>query len=163
MAIFREIRGIKPRAENDFSVIESSMISGIVDSIVGVFNVVGLIIGVFAILVGTFSIANIMFVSVKERTGIIGIQKALGAKNYFILFQFLFESVALCLIGGVFGLVFVRSIIAVLNVAMDFDFILPLSRIWMGVGISIVVGLTSGIIPALRAARLNPVDAMRAN
>jgi putative ABC transport system permease protein len=160
-SLFREIRGISPRRSNDFSIIESSMISGIVDSIIGVFNVAGMIIGVFAILVGAFSIANIMFVSVKERTNIIGIQKSLGAKNYFILFQFLFESIALCLIGGAFGLLLVKLLTAILSGAMDFEFILPVSRIFMGLGIAVGVGVVSGIIPALNAAKLSPVDAMR--
>jgi putative ABC transport system permease protein len=160
--VFREVRGLKPKSSNDFSLIESSMISGIVDNIIGVFNVVGMIIGIFAILVGAFSIANIMFVSVKERTNLIGIQKAIGAKNYFILLQFLFESIALCLFGGIMGLLAVRGVIGVLNLALDFEFILPWLRIFMGLGIAVVVGVISGIAPALSAARLNPVEAMRA-
>lgn len=161
MSLFREIRGITPRQKNDFSIIESSMISGIVDSIIGVFNIAGMIIGIFAILVGAFSIANIMFVSVKERTNIIGIQKSLGAKNYFILFQFLFESIALCLIGGTFGLILVKLLTWGLSAAIDFNFILPFSRILMGLGIATAVGVISGFIPALNAAKLSPVDAMR--
>ena len=120
-----------------------------------------MVIGIFAILVGAFSIANIMFVSVSERTHIIGIQKALGAKNYFILTQFLFESVALCLIGGAIGLLFVWGIISILKMVVDFNFILPLSRIIGGLSISVIVGLVAGIIPAMKAANLNPVDAMR--
>jgi putative ABC transport system permease protein len=161
IANFREVRGIKPSGDNDFSIIESSMINEIVDSIISVFNIVGLVIGIFAILVGAFSIANIMFVSVSERTNIIGIQKALGAKNYFILTQFLFESVALCLIGGAIGLLFVWGVIAFLRSVVDFNFILPLSRIIAGLSISVIVGLFAGIIPAMKAANLNPVDAMR--
>lgn len=162
VSIFREIRSIKPGKKNDFSIIQSTMIADLVDSIVGVFNKVGIIIGIFAILVGAFSIANIMFVSVSERTNIIGIQKALGAKNHFILGQFLFESVALCLIGGLFGLLFVGLLVMALDSFVDqFHFILPFSRILMGLGISVVVGLVAGIIPALKAANMNPVDAMR--
>ncbi len=161
IATFREIRSIKPGRDRDFSIIESKMISGMVDSIVGVFNIAGMIIGIFAILVGAFSIANIMFVSVRERTNIIGIQKSLGAKNYFILFQFLFESIALCLIGGAFGLLLVFLLAQVLTAAFEFDFILPLSRIVMGISISVIVGVISGFVPAWRASRLNPVDAIR--
>lgn len=160
--VFREVRKLKPRAADDFSLIESSMLTGFVDNIVGVFNVVGMIIGIFAIIVGAFSIANIMFVSVKERTNIIGIQKALGARRSFILLQFLCESIALCLIGGAFGLLAVRGVIGLLNLAMDFEFILPLFRIFLGLGIAVAVGVVSGIAPAMGAARLNPVDAMRA-
>lgn len=162
IATFREIRGIKPKAKNDFSVIESSMLSGFVDSLVGIFNVVGIIIGIFAILVGAFSIANIMFVSVKERTNLIGIQKAIGAKNYFILLQFLFESIALCLMGGAMGLMAVWAVVLVLNSLVEFTFILPFTRILSGIGIAAVVGVISGIAPALSASRLSPVDAMRA-
>ena len=161
IATFREVRGIAPREANDFSIIESKMISGMVDSIVGVFNLAGIVIGIFAILVGAFSIANIMFVSVRERTNIIGIQKSLGAKNYFILFQFLFESVALCIIGGSIGLLLVWILASIMTSAMDFEFILPFSRVIMGLTISVVVGVVSGIIPAWRASRLNPVDAIR--
>ncbi|MEZ4799730.1 MAG: ABC transporter permease [Flavobacteriales bacterium] len=161
IATFRAVRGVKPGASNDFSIIESKMISNIVDGIVGVFNLAGVVIGIFAILVGAFSIANIMFVSVRERTNIIGIQKSLGAKNYFILFQFLFESIALCLIGGLIGLLLVFLLAQLLTAAVDFNFILPFSRILMGISISVVVGVISGFIPAWRASRLNPVDAIR--
>lgn len=161
IAVFREVRGVKPSGDNDFSIIESSMISSIVDSIVSVFNIAGMVIGIFAILVGAFSIANIMFVSVRERTNIIGIQKSLGAKNYFVLMQFLFESIALCVIGGVVGLFFVWLTNKGLSAAFELTFILPLNRIVMGIGISVAVGLVAGIVPALGAARMNPVDAMR--
>jgi putative ABC transport system permease protein len=163
MSVFRGIRGIRPTEENDFSVIDSSMISEMVNSIVGVFNVAGMFIGIFAILVGAFSIANIMFVSVKERTNIIGIQKALGAKRYFILSQFLFESMLLCLAGGVLGLLLVYGVLSLLNGATDFHFFLPMSRIVLGITVSLVVGLVAGFIPALRAANLRPVDAIRSS
>jgi putative ABC transport system permease protein len=161
MSLFRAIRGIRPTEENDFSVIDSSMISDMVNSIVGVFNVAGMFIGVFAILVGAFSIANIMFVSVKERTNIIGIQKALGAKRYFILSQFLFESILLCLVGGIMGLLLVWGVLSLLNSVTEFHFFLPFSRIMLGITVSLVVGIVAGFIPALRAANLKPVDAIR--
>jgi putative ABC transport system permease protein len=161
IAAMREIRGVRLKDSNDFSIIEATMINTIVDSIIGVFNVIGLVIGIFAILVGAFSIANIMFVSVSERTNIIGIQKALGAKNYFILNQFLFESVVLCLVGGLAGLAFVAGLVALLNSFVDFNFILPIERIVLGISISVFVGVVAGIVPALKAARLNPVDAIR--
>jgi putative ABC transport system permease protein len=161
IAAMREIRGVKLKDSNDFSILESTMINTMVDSIIEVFNIIGLVIGVFAILVGAFSIANIMFVSVSERTNIIGIQKALGAKNYFILNQFLFESVALCMIGGLAGLAFVAGLVALLNQLVDFTFILPLSRVVLGLSISLAVGVVAGVIPALKASKLNPVDAIR--
>jgi putative ABC transport system permease protein len=158
---FREVRRIKPKADKDFSIIESSMINEIVDSIIGVFNVVGMVIGIFAILVGAFSIANIMFVSVAERTPLIGIQKSLGAKNYFILIQYLFESIALCIIGGAVGLLLVWGVVQGLGALVDFNFILPIQRVITGISISVVVGVVAGIIPAIKASRLNPVEAMR--
>ncbi|MFM7233369.1 MAG: ABC transporter permease, partial [Flavobacteriales bacterium] len=158
---FREVRRIKPKADKDFSIIESSMINEIVDSIIDVFNIVGMVIGIFSILVGAFSIANIMFVSVAERTPIIGIQKSLGAKNYFILIQYLFESISLCIIGGAVGLLFVWLATAGLGAVIDFSFILPMQRIVAGITISVAVGVVAGIIPAIKASRLNPVDAIR--
>lgn len=158
---FREVRRIKPREDKDFSIIESSMINEILDSIISVFNIVGMVIGIFAILVGAFSIANIMFVSVTERTPLIGIQKSLGAKNYFILIQYLFESISLCVIGGAVGLFMVWLVVLGLSAAIDFDFILPVERIIGGIVISVLVGVVAGVIPAIKASRLNPVDAMR--
>jgi putative ABC transport system permease protein len=158
---FREVRRIKPKADKDFSIIESSMINEIVDSIIDVFNVVGMVIGIFSILVGAFSIANIMFVSVAERTPIIGIQKSLGAKNFFILIQYLFESISLCIIGGAVGLLFVWLTTAGLGAIIDFSFILPMQRVIAGITISVAVGVIAGIIPAIKASRLNPVDAIR--
>lgn len=161
MANFRAVRGVKPGADSDFSIIESIMISGMVDSLISSMSMAGGMIGIFAILIGAFSIANIMFVSVRERTNIIGIQKALGAKNYMILAQFLFEAVALCIIGALIGLILVWISMLILTSAVDFDFMLPLSRIVFGIGISVIVGLVSGIFPAWLAFRLNPVDAIR--
>ena len=158
---FRSIRGVKPGADNDFSIIEAKMISNVVDQIVGVFNSAGMFIGIFAILVGAFSIANIMFVSVKERTHLIGIEKALGARKSFILIQFLTEAITLCVVGGLFGLLLVYGAVIALNSAFELTFILPISRVIMGIGISVVVGMLSGIIPASRAANMDPVEAMR--
>lgn len=158
---FRSIRGVKPGAENDFSLIEAKMISNVVDQIVGVFNSAGMFIGIFAILVGAFSIANIMFVSVKERTSLIGIEKALGARKSFILIQFLTEAITLCVVGGLMGLMLVYLAVSGLNSAFEMTFILPLSRVFMGIGISVLVGVLSGIIPAYRAANMDPVEAMR--
>lgn len=123
---------------------------------------VGWVIGGFSILVGGFGIANIMFVSVKERTSLIGIQKSLGAKNKFILFQFLFEAVILAFIGGLIGLflVWVVSIIAS-SMTGDFKFVLSLGNMVLGSAVAVTIGLISGIVPAWSASRLDPVEAIR--
>lgn len=159
---FRSIRRLRPGDDNDFAVNESSMIASFIDSIFGTVNVVGWLIGIFSIIVGGFSIANIMFVSVKERTNIIGIQKALGAKNFFILLQFLFESVALCLFGGLGGLLLIVAGVGIANAILDsFSIGLYMSNFVIGILISVVIGILSGLIPAIFASSLNPVDAIR--
>jgi putative ABC transport system permease protein len=102
-----------------------------------------------------------MFVSVKERTPIIGIQKSLGAKNYFILLEFLFESVFLALIGGAVGLAFVFSGTLIISNAWDMDITLTAANIILGITVSFVIGLVSGLVPAWTASRLDPVEAIR--
>lgn len=158
--IMRSIRKLKPMQEDDFSLNTMSMITNAFDSLLVTLNLAGFIIGGFAILVGGFGIANIMFVSVRERTRIIGIQKAIGARNMFILFEFLFEAVALALMGGIVGLflIFVGSLIA--NSMMEFKIVLGLNNIAIGLSISAVIGIISGFAPAWRASRLNPVVAI---
>lgn len=123
----------------------------------------GGIIGIFSIIVGGFGIANIMFVSVKERTNIIGIQKSLGAKNSFILFQFLSEAIILCIIGGLIGLLVIYLGTLLINLLADMDITLSLYNVFLGLSISAVIGLISGIIPAYFASALNPVEAIRSN
>jgi putative ABC transport system permease protein len=112
-------------------------------------------------LVGGFGIANIMFVSVKERTSIIGLQKSLGAKNYFVLFQFLFESIFLSMIGGFAGLFLVWLL--TLAPFGSLQVVLSVKNIVLGLGVSSVIGLVAGIVPAAVASRLDPVIAIRAN
>jgi putative ABC transport system permease protein len=156
----RAIRKLRPGAEDDFALNKSTIASNQLDTMFGVVNVAGWVIGGFSILVGGFGIANIMFVSVKERTNIIGIQKSLGAKNYFILLQFLFEAVALCLLGGGLGILLVY-LITVIAGAMGFTMILFLNNILLGVGVSFAIGTISGFWPAYAASRLDPVEAIR--
>lgn len=158
----RIIRGLKAEKEDDFFINQLQGFADAIDDITGTMNVIGGIISLFSLLVGGFGIANIMFVSVKERTSLIGIQKSLGAKRRFILFQFLFEAMILSVIGGLIGiiLVFIASIIASMF-SGDFEFILSPLNVLIGTGISAFIGLISGIIPAISASKLDPVEAIR--
>ena len=158
--LLRSIRRLKPSAGNNFSVNQISMLSQGMQSIFSAINLGGWIIGGFSILVGGFGIANIMFVSVKERTRQIGIQKALGAKNSFILQQFLYESVILSLLGGIIGLLLVYAGLLVANHLLDMTITMTLNNILRGLGISAVIGILSGYTPARNASRLNPVEAI---
>ncbi len=161
--IMRSIRKLPPRADDNFAINETDIISKGFDELFAVIAMVGWIIGGFSLLVGGFGIANIMFVSVKERTNQIGIQKSLGAKNYFILFQFLFEAIFLSLMGGVVGLIIVYILTFIVSSMFNFDLILTMGNIMLGLIVSGLIGLISGFIPAWSASRLNPVDAIRSN
>ncbi|NRA92095.1 MAG: ABC transporter permease [Psychroserpens sp.] len=155
-------RGVKPDEINPFFINIISGLQDFIEGIIGFMNGVGWAISGFSLLVGGFGIANIMFVSVKERTNLIGIQKSLGAKNKFILFQFLFEAVILSFLGGLIGIVLVWLLALGANAAIDdFEFILSFQNIALGLGLSSIIGLVSGIIPAISASRLDPVEAIR--
>jgi putative ABC transport system permease protein len=155
----RSIRRLSPRAKNNFALNETSLMSGMIEQIFAVVNVAGWFIGIFAVLVGAFGIANIMFVSVKERTNIIGIQKALGAKSSYIILEVLNESVLLSLIGGLLGLLLIYLGTFVAK-GQGFDIFLSSGNIITGLLISSVVGVIAGLMPALTAARLDPVKAI---
>ncbi|MFK8101075.1 MAG: ABC transporter permease [Saprospiraceae bacterium] len=159
--VMRAAHKLKPKQEDDFSLNELTMMTSLLDGFFSVLSLLGWIIGGFAILVGAFSVANIMFVSVKERTNIIGIKKALGAKRYVILLEFLIESIILCIIGGVLGLGLIGLTTLALSQVADFDVFLSFSNMLLGVGVSIAIGLLSGIIPAHQASGMDPVDAIR--
>ena len=162
--VLRGQRKLRPRETENFAINRISLLTGLVDAVFLVIDLAGWLIGIFSILVGGFGIANIMFVSVKERTGIIGIKKSLGAKSYFILFEFLTEAVFLCLLGGTFGLVAVFLLSLLGNAYIDsFDLLLSSQNIIVGFVLSFVIGIIAGFIPALNAARMNPVEAIRQN
>jgi len=158
----RNYRALKPDEVSNFFVNQLQGFADLIDNITGQLNLMGLVISGFSLLVGGFGIANIMFVSVKERTNLIGIQKSLGAKNRFILFQFLFEAVILAIIGGLIGvfLVWIVSLLAS-QFTGDFEFILSPWNMFIGTMVSAVIGLISGIIPAIAASKLDPVEAIR--
>jgi putative ABC transport system permease protein len=157
----RNYRGVKQGDIDNFFVNILAGLTDMIDNIIGSLKMGGWIISLFSLLVGGFGIANIMFVSVKERTNLIGIQKSLGAKNKFILFQFLFEAIILCVIGGLIGLCLVWIIAMVLTNMLDFEFVLGLGNIVLGTSLAAIIGLISGILPAISASRLDPVEAIR--
>jgi putative ABC transport system permease protein len=158
--IMRSVRKLKPKAEDSFAINETSILSQGFDQVFGVISIVGWVVGGFSLLVGGFGIANIMFVSVKERTSQIGIQMSLGAKRFFILFQFLFESFFLSLFGGVMGLLIVY-VLVLLSQNFPFTLQLTANNIIIGMGVAGGIGLLAGIIPSYSASRLDPVEAMR--
>ncbi|MFT5846000.1 MAG: putative ABC transport system permease protein [Psychroserpens sp.] len=158
---YRALRGLKADEPDNFFVNKLSGLTDFVDGIISGLNFAGWIISGFSLLVGGFGIANIMFVSVRERTNLIGIQKSLGAKNRFILFQFLFEAVILSVLGGLIGIFLVWLVSLAANAALEFEFVLSFFNIFLGFGLSTLIGLISGIIPAISASKLDPVEAIR--
>jgi putative ABC transport system permease protein len=158
--IMRNKRGLKPSQKDNFSLNQSSVILKGFESMFSMINLVGWIIGGFSILVGGFGIANIMFVSVKERTNQIGIQKALGARKSFILSEYLFEAMLLSLAGGITGLILVFSGTLLLRLVADFSISLTVNNIFTGLFVSAIIGIISGFAPAWSAAKLNPVEAI---
>lgn len=157
----RNYRGMKSAEIDNFFINVLSGFTDLLDGIILNLNLGGWVIAGFSLLVGGFGIANIMFVSVKERTNLIGIQKSLGAKNKFILFQFLFEAVILCVIGGAIGMILVWIISIILTNVLDFEFVLGMKNVLLGTGVSAFIGLISGILPAISASKLDPVEAIR--
>lgn len=157
--LMRSKRGLKPYQEDNFSLNRPEAIQNLVETVFSALRGAGIIIALFSLLIGGFGIANIMFVSVKERTNLIGIQKSLGAKTYFILFQFLFEAIFLSLIGGLVGIVLVWLITFYPQDVLTIQLTLP--NISIGVMVSSGIGLLAGIIPAWIAARMDPVLAIR--
>jgi putative ABC transport system permease protein len=161
-SIIRSERRLRPLESDNFSLNELSMLAQVLDNIFKVLNIAGFIIGIFALVVGMFSVANIMFVSVKERTNIIGIKKALGAKRYIILLEFLIEAIILCFIGGIIGLGLVAITLKVISMLIPFSMSMSFLNMTIGVVSSVIVGIISGILPALQASGMDPVEAIRA-
>ncbi|RYZ23784.1 MAG: ABC transporter permease [Chitinophagaceae bacterium] len=157
----RAERRLSPRDEDNFALNDINDFStSISDAFVAV-NMGGWAIAALSLIVGMFGVANIMFVTVKERTPQIGLKKALGAKSGVILSEFLLESAFLCIIGGIIGIALVYGLTKAVTLLFDFPIYVSTSLVLMGIGICIAVGLIAGIIPAARAAKLNPVVAIR--
>lgn len=162
----RSIRRLNPFQDDNFAINQVSVFTEGIASIFVFINLAGLFIGGFSILVGTFGIANIMFVSVQERVYQIGIKKALGARKLYILLEFLLEAIMLCLFGGLMGLITVIGLFKLLQLAVtssgsDFKFYITAQNIMIGISISVVTGVIAGFLPALSAANMKPVDAIR--
>ena len=158
--LLRASRRIKPGAQANFSVNQATLLTQGFDAVFAGINIGGWFIGGFAILVGGFGIANIMFVSVRERTNQIGIQKALGAKKFFILQQFLVESFFLSVLGGILGVIMVFIGTLIINYNYDLNMYLTIANILLAIFISGLIGIVAGYAPALAAAKMNPVDAI---
>ncbi len=158
----RKLHYLKPKEQNDFSMNSASMFADEINGVFAALNGAGYVIGGFALLVGIFSVANIMFVSVKERTNVIGIKKALGAKQWVILLEFLIESIVLCVVGGIFGLVMVWLALKGMTAISDFEMYISFGNMVTTLILAVIAGVIAGFIPALQASKMDPVEAIRA-
>lgn len=159
--VMRSIRKLSPKEEDNFSLNQITGASEKVSSLFSSINIGGWAIGILSLVVGAFGIANIMFVTVKERTPIIGLKKAIGAKKRSILSEFLLESAIICILGGLIGLILVYLLTLVLTSLFSFPVYISAPILALAISICIIIGVLSGIIPAITAARLDPVVAIR--
>jgi len=157
--IMRKVRHLKPKEEDDFAINQQEILVQTFNQIGGVIAAVGLFITGLSLFVGGIGIMNIMFVSVTERTREIGIRKAIGAPRRTILLQFLMESAALCLIGGIIGIIIAFPLSLIIDTVLPTA--MPVSVVGIALLVSIFVGVVSGFLPAYRASRMDPVDALR--
>jgi putative ABC transport system permease protein len=160
-AAMRQIRRLGPTEENNYSLNSVEAFSQAISGFFSTINVIGFIIGIISLIVGLFGIANIMFVTVKERTNIIGLKKAIGAKSRTILLEFLLEALVLCIFGGAIGLILVLLLAQILSGVFSFPVFLSPPMLIFTVIICVVVGIIAGLFPARQAAKLNPVVAIR--
>jgi putative ABC transport system permease protein len=157
----RAIHKLKPTKEDDFALNDINDFSAAISSLFVNLNIGGWAIAALSLIVGMFGVANIMFVSVRERTSQIGLKKAVGAKNRVIMAEFLLESAFLCIIGGLIGLTLVFLLTKLLTLALNFPVFISTSNMLLAVFICILVGVVAGYIPARQAARMDPVEAIR--
>ncbi|HXL55472.1 MAG TPA: ABC transporter permease [Chitinophagaceae bacterium] len=159
--IMRQARRLSPKQEDNFALNDINLFSQQVSGFFGTVDLGGGIIAFLSLVVGAFGVANIMFVTVRERTSQIGLKKAIGAKRRTILLEFLLESAFLCIIGGFFGLLLVWILALVLSSILPFPIIISITTVIVALSLCIVLGILSGIIPAFIAARMDPVEAIR--
>ena len=159
--IMRQVRRLSPTEEDNFSLNSVEAFSKAISGFFGTLDVIGGFIGGISLIVGLFGIANIMFVTVKERTSVIGLKKAIGAKSSSILFEFLMEAALMCILGGAFGLFFVWLLTLLLSGPLNFPIFISVPLMLATLVICIVVGILAGIIPARQAAKMDPVVAIR--
>jgi putative ABC transport system permease protein len=159
--VMRSLRKISPKQADNFAL---NQIIGFADRISSFFvsiNLGGWAIGILSLIVGAFGIANIMFVTVKERTAMIGLKKAIGAKNRSILSEFLLEAATICVMGGLIGLLLVYILTVILTNIFNFPVYISAGILTLAMSICIIIGILAGIIPAFTASRLDPVVAIR--
>jgi len=157
----RSIRKLSPTEEDNFALNDIDTLSKFFDPIFSGMNIGGWAIAALSLVVGMFGVANIMFVTVRERTSQIGLKKAIGAKRKVIMTEFLLESAFLCIIGGLIGLVAVFVLTLIFSSMLSFKVFIPVDIIFLAIGICLVTGISAGIIPAFIAARMDPVVAIR--
>jgi len=160
-SVMRSIRKIGPRQEDNFSLNDVNAFSAQVSSLFVSINIGGWAIGALSLIVGAFGIANIMFVTVKERTSMIGLKKAIGARRRSILLEFLMEAAIICIMGGLIGLLLVYILTLVLSGVFNFPVTISPGILTLAISICILIGILAGIIPASIAARMDPVVAIR--
>ena len=160
--VMRQIRRLSPKQDDNFALNDVNLIgTSTINGFFGSVNIGGWAIAGLSLIVGAFGVANIMFVTVRERTSQIGLKKAIGAKSRTILLEFLLESAFLCIIGGLIGLLMVWGLAAILNTLLPFAIVISIKIIVLAFSICVILGILSGIIPATIAARMNPVVAIR--
>jgi putative ABC transport system permease protein len=156
----RKIRRLRPNEEDDFAINKMDSLLSAFNNVMGVVLAIGMAVTGISLFVGGVGVMNIMFVSVTERTREIGIRKAIGAKRRSILLQFLLESSAICLVGGTIGVALSFAVAAAID-ALLLPASVSLPIVLIALVVSIAVGVISGFIPAWRASRLNPIEALR--
>ncbi len=161
--IMRQIRRLGPKDEDNFALNDINVFSQQVSGFFGSVNIGGWAIATLSLIVGAFGVANIMFVTVRERTSQIGLKKAIGAKKRTILTEFLLESAFLCIVGGLIGLLMVWLLSLALSAVLPFPIVIAPNIIILAFSICVILGILSGIIPASIAARMNPVAAIRSH